>query len=483
MNRQSDEDKILNEAFLNGSKKEVPKDDLKEDFLENLIENDDVIENKDDYLENIVFSGGRKRQSDIFREKAKTAHMLEEPLIETEEDNSDEKSDFVKVKSVKAVCAQKKQVQAEPVKAEEPKKIETVQETIIEPVKKENIKTDIKPESKKSKKSKMSKGQKAVLIVLLTILFLVLATVLTVFIMHNLGKKNTMADNYGDNFRDTIVYNGVTYHYNPDMTSVAFMGVDRETFGLKDDLVGTAGQSDVNMVVAINTKTGKSDVIMIPRDTLCDIDKHSNSGKYIGTEKAQLCLAYSYGDGKNTSCDNTITSVQRILYGIPINTYVALNLEGISELNDCIGGVTVTCPNDFRDYQKGEQVTLHGDEAETFIRSREHTLAGDAERRDRQISYVKSYVSQAAKESISDFSNLRKIYDTGKNYTVTNLTLSRGLFFATTILSNPREILSFDNISTLKGELKFDKLGYAQTVLDDTAVLESVLAVYYIPEK
>lgn len=482
MNRQSDEDKILNEAFLNGAKKPSHKDDMKEDFLENLVENDDVIEDKDNYLDNIVFSGGGKRQSDIFREKAKSSHIIDEPLQDMAEDEAEDKSDFVKVKSVKAVPAHNNQIDLEPPKADEPEKIKKSGEVKKpKPIEIERIEAPANPDGKK--KEKMSKGQKIVMIVLLTILIIILAAVITVFVMHNLGKKNTMAENYGDNFRDTIVYNGVTYHYNPNMTSVAFMGVDREVFGLKDDLVGTAGQSDVNMVVAINTETGRSDVILIPRDTLCDIDKHSNSGKYIGTEKAQLCLAYSYGDGKNTSCDNTITSIQRILYGIPINTYVALNMEGISELNDCVGGVTVTCPNNFRTYEKGEQVTLHGEEAETFIRSREHTLAGDAERRERQISYVKSYVSQAAKESISDFSNLRKIYDTGKDYTVTNLTLSRGLFFGTTILSNPREVLSFDNIETLKGELKFDKLGYAQTVLDDTAVLESVLAVYYLPEE
>ena len=470
MKEQNNENEILNNAFYKGAQNEPEKEPTENDFLKNLIENDENAPEVDPVseLNDVVFSGGSKLQSERFVENSKkmskvSAHVVaEEPASQAEtkteelsETEANEESSFISF--------------------EEPEKEEIAQ-------KRESAAAS-KALAKKDKKSSMSKGQKAVLAVLLVIFIIILALVLTVVIMHFLGKKNTMADNYGDNFRDTIVYNGVTYHYNPDVTSVAFLGVDRETFGLEDDLVGTAGQSDVNMVVAIDTKTGKSNVVVIPRDVYCDIDKYSHSGKYIGTQKAQLCLAYSYGDGKTTSCVNSVTSIQRILYGVPINTYVALNLDGIAKLNDCIGGVSLVCPNDFREYTKGESITLHGDEAQNFIRSREHTLTGDENRRERQVSYVEAYVSQTAKMSIKDPSTLRKVYDTGKGYTVTNLTLSRGLFFSTVILSNPAEIMNFRDVVTLTGEVKEDKLHYAQTVLDEKAALETVLGIYYVPEK
>lgn len=410
-------------------------------------------------LDNVVFSGGGKKQSQRFIEQVKKSNMLyDEEVIE------------------------------EPAEKPEP---EFKENTYFAPNREEETEElffgdddEIKSDNSHAKKEKNSlkKWQKAILIVLLIILLGVVAAVLTVILMHQSGKKDTMADNFGENFRETIVYEGVKYHFNPDVTSVAFMGVDRETFGLKDELVGTAGQSDVNMVVAINTKTGESNVLFIPRDVYCDIDKYSNAGEYVGTEKAQLCLAYSYGDGKQTSCTNTVTSFQRILYGIPINTFVALNLEGISKLNDCIGGVTLDCPNDFKDYSKGETITLHGDEAEKFIRKREQNLQGDAARRERQIAYVKAYVSRVAKMALSNPSALRTVYDTGKGYTVTNLTLSRSLYFGSVILSNPSEIMNFNNIVSLKGTLREDKLHYAQTVLDENAVLETVLDIYYVPE-
>jgi len=303
-----------------------------------------------------------------------------------------------------------------------------------------------------------------------------------VYYLHSNGKKETMEGGYGYNFQNSIFYNGVEYLYNTDITSVAFFGVDKRSFGLKDDLVEKVGQNDVNMVVTFDTKTGESHVIVLPRDSLVDVSKYSVAGDYMGSDKQQLCLSYAYGDGARTSCDNAIDSVQRILYGVPINTYVALNLDGIAALNDALGGITVTCPNDFKDkYKKGEQITLNGKEAETFIRTRESTLEGDAARRERQIAYVKAYVSQAAERGMKNPRLLTDIYNIGSEYTVTNLTLSRSLYFGTTLLSNPSQVLSFENISSLKGKLKQDDAGYAVTVLDEDDTLKTVLDIYYKP--
>ena len=72
---------------------------------------------------------------------------------------------------------------------------------------------------------------------------------------------------------------------------------------------------------------------------MTDVALYSEGGSYIGTENLQLCLSYAYGDGKALSCDNTVISVSRIFYNIPINSYFSLDLEGIAAVNDSVGGV------------------------------------------------------------------------------------------------------------------------------------------------
>lgn len=481
-----------------------------DDFTEVVIQGRDVITSSgDEYLDNVVLASGMASlQSERFRSKTrsylaaqKAMDDLERQSLQSRKQNLDavaneSLSEGTENEEPTTLVHEAQQPPENSTEAHNDVPAEAILSQEQTP-KKEPFQLDEKDENSDKRRHhysnrshsrfgrkwrKLKKWQRAIIIILLALFVMVLAAVLTVFIMHQSGKKATMAENYGDNFQSSIFYNGVEYLYNTDMTSIAFMGVDKRTFGTENEEYGFSGQSDVNMVLSIDTKTGKSSVIVLPRDTLVDVDKYSISGDFMGTQKQQLCLAYAFGDGKQTSCDNTIVSMQRILYGIPINTYVALNLDGIAPLNDALGGVTVTCPNDFADlYTKGETITLTGNKAERFIRARDDDLEGDAERRERQIAYVKSYVSQAAQSGLKNPNLLREIYQIGSGYTVSNLTLSRSLYFGTTILSNPSEIMSFNNIQSLKGELQLSDSGYATTILDEDKTLETILSIYYTP--
>lgn len=98
------------------------------------------------------------------------------------------------------------------------------------------------------------------------------------------------------NYQETIEYNGNKYVYNSDVIAIAFMGVDKRDLGLDNGSVGTGGQSDADILLTINTKTGKAKAIAIPRDTMVDVDLYSESGIFLRSEKMQLCLSYAYGD-------------------------------------------------------------------------------------------------------------------------------------------------------------------------------------------
>ena len=500
-----------------------PEEPLRTDFedFDVTFKHDDSSHDDDEYLENVVLASGMAAlQSERFRSKTRSDRAAQKALEELE----NRSLESLNGSAVAHTSAQSKEPQPQPAEqsasedaiSETPVQAETASAdggedftdsaqtvaaaaAVPEREEKKPFQIDERDENSDRRRHRYSsrshskaarrwrkfkKWQRAVIIILLILLIAILSLALTVYFMHQNGKKATMAENYGDNFQSSIFYDGVEYIYNTDITTIAFFGIDKRTFGVNDDLVKRVGQNDVNMVVAINTRTGESHVIVVPRDTLVDVNKYSLAGDYMGSDRKQLCLAYSYGDGAGTSCDNAIVSLQRILYGIPINTYVALNLDGLAPLNNALGGITVTCPNDYEDkYKKGQEITLNGDEAERFIRARQSTLTGDAERRQRQIAYVKAYVSQAAQRGMKNPALLRDIYNIGSEYTVTNLTLSRSMYFGTTILSNPSEILSFNNVNSLQGKLKLDKAGYATTVLNEDDTLKTVLDIYYTPLK
>ncbi|MBQ6381943.1 MAG: LCP family protein [Clostridia bacterium] len=487
-------------------------DSSNDDFAEVIIEGRGAVKNdRGEYLENVVLASGMAAlQSERFRTKTRSERAAKKALQELEQQSlkslqnesgegemrqEQEQREQAGSETAAAQPVQEDAPQSPAEPAPETQPAQAAQNPAGKAAKKEPFQVDERDEnsdkrrhhysSKSHSKAarrwrKMKKWQRAIIIILALLLALIIGTVSSVYIMHQRGQEAMMEENYGESFQNSVFYDGVEYIYNTDMTTVAFIGVDKRSFGVNDELVEKVGQNDVNMVVAINTKTGESHVIVLPRDSLVDVSKYSLEGDYMGADKQQLCLSYAYGDGAYTSCTNTIASMQRILYGIPINTYVALDMDGIAPLNDALGGITVTCPNDYEDkYKKGEEITLNGKEAERFIRTRESTLEGDAQRRERQIAYVKAYVSQAAERGMKNPQLLADIYSVGKDYTVTNLSLSRSLYFGTVILQNPSEVLSFENVNSLKGKLGKDDAGYAVTELDEDDTLKTVLDVYY----
>ena len=306
-------------------------------------------------------------------------------------------------------------------------------------------------------------------------------------VLHTLGRRQIQNEGTGVQTNPyavtydegkTVVYNDITYALNENIVTVAAMGVDRESFGLQNDKIGTAGQADMILIVAMDLKSGNLTGILIPRDAMVDVDQYTVDGAYVGVDRMQVCLSYAYGDGRETSCQNVLTSVQRILYGIPVHLYGVMDLDGIHALNDAIGGVTVTALETFDAFVEGEPVTLLGAQAESYVRSRNTAeLNSDALRRERQIQYLQAFVKKGIRAAIDDIGIVSRLYNAATEYGFTNVSLSKATYLATTLLTKG---VTFDNFLSLQGELQ-DADPYPEYILDEQAVFETVLQVFYTP--
>jgi len=191
----------------------------------------------------------------------------------------------------------------------------------------------------------------------------------------------------------------------------------------------------------------------------------------------QLCLAYSYGDGEDTSCENVVTSMERLLCGIEISNYASLNLRGIQSLNNAVGGVYVVAIEDIGEFVKGETYYLIDDAARDYIQRRDTTkFNSDALRRERQLQFAKAFAKKAVEACLADFSTVTKLYNAAMDYTCTNITLSEFTYLASTVLENKN--INFDNIYVLEGEAVMGDR-FMEVHLDAENVLETVLEVFY----
>lgn len=338
-------------------------------------------------------------------------------------------------------------------------------------------------------KKKMGKGKKAALIILLSILGLLVAiaaTLTTMIIMGQnalLNSNNTGLEISAPSFAEIqdnyVIYKGQKYEYNKNMTSTLFMGVDKRNKSEYSGIAGEGGQADAIFLMALNTENGKPTLISISRDTMVDVNYYDTLGQFTGTKKSQLCLAHSYGDGKEKSCENTAVSVSRMLYGIPVNSYAAIDLDSLSVLNDAIGGVTVNVLEDLTAYdsamKKGETVTLHGDQAETYVRSRAKTLESNNLRMDRQKQYITNYMQKALSMTKNDIGLPLSLYNAADDYMVTNIDASKVSYFAYMFITNG---FSAEDIVTVPGNVTMGEQ-YAEFNVNQEEFYEMILDIYY----
>lgn len=282
---------------------------------------------------------------------------------------------------------------------------------------------------------------------------------------------------------NTVVYDGKVYKYNDNVTAILCVGVDnKKKMSGGEYIVGNAGQADALYLMAIDTKSGKTTVLGIPRDTYTDISLYSKSGNYIGMEKKQICLAYAYGDGREKSCENTVSSVSKLLYGMPVNSYFAVDSKAISALHNAVGTITVV-PNETLTaggvtYYKNVPVKLYGSNVFEYLQVRNQETA-DASylRMERQLDYINKYSAAVIEKTKSDITFPVKLYGKVQKNAVTNLDAGKIGYLATNIISN-KKTASLEFIS-LKGKQIIGEGGYAEFYPDETNLFEAVLKLYY----
>jgi LCP family protein required for cell wall assembly len=226
---------------------------------------------------------------------------------------------------------------------------------------------------------------------------------------------------------DEILYQDQKYVYNDHLSNFLFMGVDnRETSGTE---VGKtdAGQADAIFLLSWDRVEKSVKIIGIPRDTMTEIETFGPSGNSLGKSVNHINLAYGFGDGKNKSCELERDAVSSLFYGIPIQGYCSINLDGLSVLTEVIEGVTVTVPDDsleeaYPEFQEGAQVVLTPDNVEAFVRYRDTTKSFSAlVRQQRQNVFIKAFAEKATEAFEQDASVVTQLYTKLDTYMVTSM--------------------------------------------------------------
>lgn len=229
---------------------------------------------------------------------------------------------------------------------------------------------------------------------------------------------------------------------NKPMT-ILLMGVDTGSGSREDPW---AGNSDTMILVTVNPQTKETTMTSLERDILTNI---TSDGE---TVQAKLNSAYAQGGAKLA-----IKTIQDLL-NIHIDRYVMINMKGLVQLVDKVGGITVNNPFDFdisieenepeytAKIAPGRQ-EINGDQALVYSRMRYQDPEGDYGRQKRQREVIKKIVEKVL--SLDSLSHYKGIIESVSDNMQTNIALDSNSLLQ---LLGYKDALSTIHQYQLKGE-------------------------------
>lgn len=232
-----------------------------------------------------------------------------------------------------------------------------------------------------------------------------------------------------------------------DPFNVYISGVDLSSHGINEK-----GNSDVNIILTVNPQTKKMIMQTIPRDSwtpiACMNDRHS-----------KLTYAGVYG-----GIDCSIQTIEKT-YGITINYYAKINFQGVIDLVDAMGGVTVISDVGFCESHPFEDFGVRdycftaganevdGINALMFSRIRRVFSEGDIERGRHQMALVEAVMNKFVQEPTMD--HINGLLVTVQNNFTTNLAES-DVGKALQLFIKLQDHIQNIEMYTMKGEMIWD---------------------------
>lgn len=204
--------------------------------------------------------------------------------------------------------------------------------------------------------------------------------------------------------------------------TILLMGVDMDQATRGGDWEG--GRSDSMILVTVNPKTKETNMMSLTRDIMVEIAEAN--GESSGTVE-KLNHSYSYGQAPMA-----IATIEKMM-DINIDHYIEINMDGLVELVDAVGGIevnnTLGFPISISEHepaytsivQPGKQL-VNGDQALVYARMRYDDPEGDIGRQRRQREVITAIIKKLLQ--LDGLTQYKKILTAISNNMRTNIEIS-----------------------------------------------------------
>ena len=326
------------------------------------------------------------------------------------------------------------------------------------------------------------KSGKLKYIILSVIAVLLIAAILLVSLVVD-RRRNSDVDG---NAIGVIEYCGKEYVLKSGLETFLILGIDKADENIENNSYNNNQQADFLLLIVFDHVRHTYSTLHINRDTLADVDIYGLTGKKIGTEKMQIALSHTYGEGGSISNRYTAKAVSKMLLNTRINNSVSFTLDSVGKMNGLVDGVEVEVLDDFTQLDggerlvKGAKVTLTDEEALLYVRSRvgldDDTNVNRMRRQKQYIEALRIKFKKLLDEDI-DNSFIKKAAETMSEYMETEdiTDVQR--------ISDKMHTYKFVDIDGIDGESKVNKkTGRMEFIPNEDSLKKTVVDLFYIPK-
>ena len=278
---------------------------------------------------------------------------------------------------------------------------------------------------------------------------------------------------------DVVNFEGREYLLRDELSTLLIMGTDDDMdYGTVEN--AHYSQADLIVLAVLNEQEKTCSLLQIDRNSMTNVQVLDEHDQLIGTAYEQICIAHDYGSTPEIRCRNTAQTLTQMLYGAPVDNYISMTMDGIAALNDAAGGVTVLVEDDFTGVDdtlvKGEEVTLMGQHAVNFVRSRMSMSddSSNAARMRRHRAYMTALVEQVRSRVKQDAGFALEMFTAVADYLTTDCAVDELSDYASALAD-----YELTGIVNLEGDL--EEREHEEFYPDEEKLMQLVIDTFYEP--
>ena len=228
--------------------------------------------------------------------------------------------------------------------------------------------------------------------------------------------------------------NETEYVRDDKIVNILLLGLDSSE---ERDERHMGSRSDVMIVLSLDYGNNTMTMMSIPRDTRVNMNKLDYDTGEVKTRTVnKINAAYAFGGGPKRYGDkNAVDCVKEFLscdgkLDINIDYYASIDMDGMPQLIDAVGGVDVVLDRDIKELGKeGDTITITSENVDVYTRKRKQDGGGVSGRDSRQQELLIAIAKKA--KSMGAVDMVTKLYGTVTKFMNTNVTLDQAVALAT----------------------------------------------------